>query len=77
MSSASAAVGISNRCDGTIWNASPALIASTAFSTAAWKSALDRFRVNSGAGRSNAATVAGAGTCSCSVIALSRATASS
>src|SRR5438093_956534 len=73
MSIASAEVGISNRCEGTIWNASPALIASTAFSTAAWKSAFDRRRRKSGAGRSKVATVGGAWTCSSSVIADSRA----
>ena len=76
-SSGSASVSISNRCDGTTWNASPASMSPTSFSTIAVYSSTVRWERCSGSGRLNVATVDGRCSPSAAVITSSRATASS
>ena len=73
----SAAVSISKRCDGTTWNASPASMSPTSFSTIAVYSSTVRWARAIGAGLLNVATVDGSGSPSAAVITSSRATASS
>ena len=76
-SSGLATVSISKRCDGTTWNASPASISPTSFSTMAPYSSTERcFRLR-GSGLPNVATVDDRFAPSASVITSSRATASS
>ena len=76
-SSGSASVSISNRCDGTTWNASPASISPTSRSTIAPYSSTVRCERCSGSGLLNVATVDDRFLPSASVITSSRATASS
>ena len=73
----SAAVSISNRCDGTTWNASPASMSPTSFSTIAEYSSTVRCDRCRGVGLLNVATADGSGSPSAAVITSSRATASS
>ncbi|PQM48572.1 hypothetical protein C1Y40_01211 [Mycobacterium talmoniae] len=73
----STAVSISNRCDGTTWNASPASISPTRRSTIAPYSSTVRCARCRGSGRLKVATVDGSGWPSAAVITSRRATASS
>ena len=77
MSSAVAVVVMSNRCDSTIWNASPARMCSLATSTISRYSAEVVRRTTSAGGVSKIETAGGARVCSAEVIRSSRATASS
>jgi len=77
MSSGSASVGTSNRCDSTIWKASPARMCSLATSTIARYSGELVRREYFGNCRANTAAGSADGLPNCSLIASRRATAAS